>query len=94
MELGASGDVSLFGGCYDNVPNLYRLEGMGMEEGITASEVMVFGTGVWEACDEEANPLYYGKYVSIGAGATSIASGHLSVSDTKTIWSISGDNKE
>ncbi|MFQ9456533.1 MAG: DUF6531 domain-containing protein [Agathobacter rectalis] len=94
VELGASGDVSLFGGCYDNVPNLYRLEGMGMEEGITASEVMVFGTGVWEACDEEANPLYYGKYVSIGAGATSIASGHLSVSDTKTIWSISGDNKE
>ena len=61
---------------------------------MTASEVMVFGTGVWEACDEEANPLYYGKYVSIGAGATSIASGHLSVSDTKTIWSISGDNKE
>ena len=50
---------------------------------MTASEVMVFGTGVWEACDEEANPLYYGKYVSIGAGATSIASGHLSVSDTK-----------
>lgn len=41
---------------------------------MTASEVMVFGTGVWEACDEEANPLYYGKYVSIGAGATSIAS--------------------
>ena len=33
-------------------------------------------------------PLYYGKYVSIGAGATSIASGHLSVSDTKTIWSM------
>ena len=35
--------------CYGyiiNVPNLYRLEGMGMEEGITASEVMVFGTGV------------------------------------------------
>ena len=31
---------------YDNVPNLYRLEGMGMEEGITASEVMVFGTGL------------------------------------------------
>ena len=55
---------------------------------------MVFGTGVWEACDEEANPLYYGKYVSICAGATSIASGHLSLSDTKTIWSISGDNKE
>ena len=27
-----------------NNSDLYRLEGMGMEEGITASEVMVFGT--------------------------------------------------
>lgn len=82
--MGASGNVSVYGGGYV-APSVYDIEGFGIEEGGTGGEGMIVGGGLWQACDQEGNPLYYGLYGSVGIGGEgTIVSGHVNMSETYT----------
>ncbi|MBN2920145.1 MAG: hypothetical protein JTJ28_11135, partial [Lactobacillus sp.] len=87
VEIGQSGNGSIFGGMY-MAPSIDSLKGYGIEEGATVGEGLILGGGAWQACDDNGNIKHTGGYGSIGFGEEgTLASGHVTMSNTWTVCS-------